>query len=78
MAYGIPRPEAFAPGDTATQFEPHGPGSRRPAPGMLSWAFHEVKHNPPKILAKTRAKFGAADAKRQAIAITLSKAKRGY
>lgn len=45
-------------------------------PGMLSAAFHEVKHNPPKILAKTRRKFGAADAKKQAVAIALSKAEK--
>ena len=37
-------------------------------------AFHEIKHNPPKILAKTARKSGAAQAHRQAIAIALSKA----
>ena len=37
-------------------------------------AFHEVKHNPPAILAKTAKKSGAAQAHRQAIAIALSKA----
>ena len=36
-------------------------------------AFHEVKHNPPKILAKTRKKKGKAAARRQAVAIALSK-----
>ena len=36
-------------------------------------AFKEVKKNPPKILAKTKAKKGVAVAKRQAIAIALSK-----
>ena len=43
---------------------------------MLSAAFHEVKHNPPKILARTRRKFGAEDARKQAIAIALSKARK--
>jgi len=37
-------------------------------------AFHEVKHNPPKILAKTRKKKGVKQAKKQAVAIALSKA----
>lgn len=37
-------------------------------------AFHEVKVNPPKILAKTRRKSGAAAADDQRIAIALSKA----
>jgi hypothetical protein len=37
-------------------------------------AFHEVKENPPAILAKTAKKSGAAQANRQRIAIALSKA----
>lgn len=36
-------------------------------------AFHEMKVNPPKQLAKTAKKFGKADANRQRIAIALSK-----
>ena len=36
-------------------------------------AFAEVKNNPPKILAKTRKKKGKAAARKQAIAIALSK-----
>ncbi len=40
-------------------------------------AFHEVKHNPPKVVAKTRAKKGAAAARRQTTAIALAKARRG-
>lgn len=40
-------------------------------------AFHEVKHNPPKVLAKTRKKSGAKRARAQEIAIALSKARRG-
>jgi hypothetical protein len=37
-------------------------------------AFHEMKINPPAILAKTAKKSGAAQANRQRIAIALSKA----
>jgi hypothetical protein len=37
-------------------------------------AFHEIKTNPPAILAKTRKKKGAEAARKQAIAIALSKA----
>ena len=40
----------------------------------LSAAFHEIKHNPPAILATTARKSGAAQARRQAVAIALSKA----
>ena len=37
-------------------------------------AFHEVKENPPAILAKTAKKSGAEQANRQRIAMALSKA----
>jgi hypothetical protein len=37
-------------------------------------AFHELKANPPAILAKTAKKSGAAQANKQRIAIALSKA----
>lgn len=37
-------------------------------------AFHEMKVNPPAILAKTAKKSGAGQARKQAIAIALSKA----
>lgn len=40
-------------------------------------AFHEVKHNPPAIVGKTRKKKGAKRARAQEIAIALSKARRG-
>ena len=40
-------------------------------------AFKEVKANPPAILAKTRANRGAAAAREQAVAIALSKSRRG-
>jgi hypothetical protein len=41
----------------------------------VSAAFHEVKHNPPKVLAKTRKKSGKKRARKQQIAIALSKAR---
>lgn len=47
-----------------------------PAEDRRRAAFKEVKKNPPSILAKTRAKKGAAAARKQAIAIALSKASR--
>ena len=37
-------------------------------------AFHEVKENPPAILAKTAKKSGAEQSRKQAVAIALSKA----
>lgn len=40
----------------------------------LAMAFHEMKHNPPSVLAKTKKKKGANQARKQAIAIALSKA----
>lgn len=36
--------------------------------------FKEVKKNPPKVLAKTKAKSGAKRANKQRVAIALSKA----
>ena len=44
--------------------------------GILEDVGHELKTNPPKQLAKTRAKFGAADANRQRVAILLSKSRK--
>jgi hypothetical protein len=41
----------------------------------LQAAFHEIRENPPKILAKTRKKEGAAQANAQRVAIGLSKAR---
>lgn len=43
---------------------------------ILQSVGHEMKMNPPKILAQTRAKFGVADAAKQRVAILLSKAKK--
>jgi len=39
-------------------------------------AFHEVKHTPPAVLAKTRKKSGVGQAGKQAVAIALSKARQ--
>lgn len=44
--------------------------------GILESVGHELKTNPPKQLAKTARKFGAADAAKQRTAILLSKARR--
>lgn len=49
-----------------------------PPPGMLSRAFHEMKRNPPKQLAKTKRKFGAGVAEKQRVAMAMNKARRGY
>lgn len=40
-------------------------------------AFHEVMHNEPSIVGKTRRKKGEAAAHKQEVAIALSKARRG-
>jgi hypothetical protein len=45
---------------------------RRP---ILDKSFSEVFHNEPKIVAKTRKKKGATAARKQKIAIALSKAR---
>ena len=43
---------------------------------IIEGAGHEMKVNPPKILARTRAKFGAKKAEAQRVAILLSKARK--
>jgi len=43
---------------------------------ILDSVASELKTNPPKQLARTAAKFGAADAKKQRVAILLSKARK--
>ena len=46
---------------------------------VLADVGHELKHNPPKVLGRTRRKFGKARAEKQRRAILLSKArKRGH
>ena len=42
----------------------------------LQAAGHEVKHDEPAIVGRTRRKFGAARAKKQKTAIILDKARR--
>jgi len=44
--------------------------------GILERVGHELKTNPPAILAKTRRKSGAKRANKQRVAILLSKARR--
>jgi hypothetical protein len=44
---------------------------------LLKKAFHEVKHNEPSIVGKTRRKKGEKAAEKQKVAIALSKARRG-
>ena len=44
----------------------------------LAKAFHEVKHNTPRVVKHTAAKFGKARAEKQRVAIALSKHRRGY
>jgi len=43
---------------------------------IIEEAGHEMKENPPKILAKTKRKFGAKRAEAQRKAILLSKARK--
>jgi hypothetical protein len=43
---------------------------------IVESAGAEIKENPPKILAHTRKKFGAARAKSQRVGIMLSKARK--
>ena len=42
---------------------------------ILEETGHELKVNPPKVLAKTRKKKGAKQAEKQRVAILLSKAR---
>ncbi len=48
-----------------------------PAKSKIEAAGHEMKVNPPAILAQTRKKKGKKAAQKQKIAIMLSKARRG-
>ena len=43
--------------------------------GRVEAAFREVTENEPSVVAKTRKKFGALRARRQKVAIVLSKAR---
>lgn len=42
----------------------------------LAQAFHEVKHDTPKVVKQTEKKFGAQRAAKQKVAIALSKARK--
>lgn len=48
-----------------------------PSKDALEKAGHELKENPPRVLAKTRAKKGKKAANKQRVAIMFSKARRG-
>jgi hypothetical protein len=50
---------------------------RKPSKRKLQEIGHELKTNPPHVLAKTRKKFGAKRAEAQRRAILLSKARGG-
>lgn len=50
--------------------------AKYPSKSAIESAGHEIKVSPPKILAHTEKKFGKADAKRQRVAIMLSKARK--
>ena len=53
------------------------PGGPLPSRSATDAAFRDLKRDPPRILARTRKKFGAARAEAQRKAIGLSKARRG-
>lgn len=48
-----------------------------PSKSAIKSAGHEMKENPPRVLAHTAKKFGKAKAKKQRVAIMLAKARRG-
>jgi|GEM_PF-3087427 len=60
-------------GKTGKNMSPKG----MPPKEATERAFHEVSENEPSIVSKTRQKFGAVRARKQKIAIALSKARRG-
>lgn len=47
-----------------------------PSESKIEAAGHEMKENPPKILAKTAVKKGKKAAEKQRVAIMMSKARR--
>lgn len=56
---------------------PRNQPSMSPSKSKIEAAGHEIKENPPAILAQTRKKKGKHAADRQRVAIMLSKARRG-
>lgn len=59
--------------DRCGQGTPHNIGIKSQA--KIEAAGHEMKVNPPKILAKTQKKFGKKRMEKQKVAIMLSKAR---
>lgn len=55
---------------------PAGIGYGKKAKRLLGKTFGEVFRNPPAIVAKTRRKKGAGAARKQKVAIALSKARK--
>ena len=51
-------------------------GGKKKTARLIEAAGHEIKKNPPKILARTARKFGAKKAAKQKVAIMLSKARQ--
>lgn len=51
-------------------------GGKKKTARLIEAAGHEMKQNPPKILARTTKKFGAKKAAKQRVAIMLSKARK--
>ena len=49
--------------------------AKRRGAAIIAGVGHELKRNPPKVLAKTRRRKGARTANRQRTAILLSKAR---
>ena len=43
---------------------------------VLESVGHELKHNPPRVLAKTARKYGKKRAQKQRVAILMSKARK--
>lgn len=50
---------------------------KNPSRGAVESAGHEMKMNPPAQLKKTAKKFGKKKARKQAVAMMLSKARKG-
>lgn len=70
-------PAPFDPVDTFMPGPYPTPANERASGGRaVAQAFHEVYHNTPKIVTHTAEKFGAEDARKQRVAIALSKARK--
>jgi hypothetical protein len=60
--------------DYSSGYKPKPTGQTK-SQRIVSSAFHEVKHDTPKIVTHTAAKFGQERADKQRVAIALSKAR---